>query len=83
MAATWSESASRRSRINGAPHRCEIAPMRCGQDTSFFCPVSELFPGCTAPTEFAAGVEKLVRIGGQCDFPRPLLEFRRFDPIYT
>jgi hypothetical protein len=27
MAATWSESASRRSRINGAPHRCEIAPI--------------------------------------------------------
>jgi hypothetical protein len=33
MAATWSESASCRPRINCAPHRCEIAPDR-GTDLS-------------------------------------------------
>jgi hypothetical protein len=46
---------------------------------SALCP--NYSPAAQHPTEFAAGVEKLVRIGGQCDFPRPLLEFRRFDPI--
>ena len=33
MAATWSESASCRSRINCAPHRCKIPPDR-GADLS-------------------------------------------------
>src|ERR1700745_606055 len=43
------------------PRRYTAASERIGQDTSFFCPVSEQFPGRTAPTEFAEGVEKLVR----------------------
>src|SRR5439155_20997808 len=37
-------------------------PNESAKTHRFSALVSELFPGSTAPTEFAAGVEKLVRI---------------------
>jgi hypothetical protein len=37
-------------------------PNESAKTHRFSALISELFPGSTAPTEFAAGVEKLVRI---------------------